>query len=150
MQRFNIRTVTLLAAAMTLNSGCMMAARGEAQHRHPDPTRILASADTNGDGVTTREKFHAARQRLFARLDRNGDGYIDRSDGSGRLTRRHEAQERLAELIGQLDADGDGRVSKAEFDDGPAPLFDRADTDHNGQLSQAEVMAAQQLFHSRR
>ena len=150
MQRFNIRTVTLLAAVITLNSGCMMAARAVAQQRQPDPTRVLDRADTNRDGVITREEFHAARERLFAKLDRNSDGYIDTSDRSGRLIGRRKVQERLASLVTQLDADGDGRVSRAEFVDGPMPLFDRADTDHNGQLSKAEVTAAQQLFHSRR
>ena len=38
---------------------------------------------------------------------------------SGRLAGRQKAQERLAELVTQLDRDGDGHVSKAEFADGP-------------------------------
>jgi hypothetical protein len=142
MQPFNIRNITILAAVLTLNSGCMMAARALAGPRQPDPARIFDSADTNGDGVITREEFHAARERLFGRLDRNGDGYIDRNDLSGRLAGRQKAQERLAELVAQLDKDADGRLSKAEFVEGPTPLFDRADTDHNGELSKNEVAAA--------
>jgi hypothetical protein len=122
-------------------SGCMMAARAVAQQRQPDPSRIFDSADTNADGVITREEFHAARERMFVRLDRNGDGYIDTDDLSGRLAGRQKSQERLAELVTQLDRDGDGRVSKAEFVAGPTPLFDRADTDHNGELSKEEVAA---------
>lgn len=141
MQHFNIRTLTILAAAMTLNSGCMMAARAVARPQHPDPSRIFDSADTNGDGVITREEFHAARERLFGRLDRNGDGYIDQNDLSGRLAGRQKARERLSDLIAQFDKDADGRLSKAEFVDGPTPLFDRADTDHNGELSKDEVAA---------
>ena len=54
---------------------------------------------------------------------------------------RQRARERLTELVTQLEKDGDGRVSKAEFVDGPTPLFDRADTDHNGELSKEEVAA---------
>jgi len=144
MKRFNMRNITILAAVITLNSGCMMAARAVAQQRQPDPARIFDSADTNGDGVITREEFHAARERLFGRLDRNGDGFIDKDDMSGRLAGRQKAQERLAELVAQLDEDGDGRVSKVEFVDGPTPLFDRADTDHNGELSKAEIAAAKE------
>jgi Ca2+-binding EF-hand superfamily protein len=136
-----IRTFALLSATIALNSGCMMAARAVAQQRQPDPSKIFDSADTNGDGVITREEFHAARERMFIRLDRNGDGYIDKDDMSGRLAGRQKAQERLADLVTQLDKDGDGRVSKAEFVDGPTPLFDRADTDHNGVLSKEEVAA---------
>jgi Ca2+-binding EF-hand superfamily protein len=140
----NMRNVVIVIGCITLNSGCMMAARAVAQQRQPDPSRIFDSADTNGDGVITREEFRAARERLFARLDRNGDGFIDKDDMSGRLARRQKAQERLAALITQLDADGDGRVSKSEFVEGPTPLFDRADTDHNGELSQDEVAAMKQ------
>lgn len=135
------RTIAILGACIALNSGCMMAARAVAQQRQPDPSRIFDKADTNGDGVITREEFHAARERMFVRLDRNGDGYIDKDDMSGRLTGRQKTQERLAELVTQLDRDDDGRVSKAEFVDGPTPLFDRADTDHNGELSKEEVAA---------
>jgi Ca2+-binding EF-hand superfamily protein len=133
--------LAIFGACIALNSGCMMAARAVAQQRQPDPSRIFDSADTNGDGIITREEFHTARERMFVRLDRNGDGYIDKDDMSGRLAGRQKAQERLAELVTQLDRDGDGRVSKAEFVDGPTPLFDRADTDHNGELSKEEVAA---------
>jgi Ca2+-binding EF-hand superfamily protein len=136
-----IRIIAILGGCITLNSGCMMAARAVAQQRQPDPGRIFDSADTNGDGVITREEFHAAREHLFARLDRNGDGYIDKDDMSGRLAGRQKAWERLTELVTQLDKDGDGRVSHSEFVDGPTPLFDRADTDHNGELSKEEVAA---------
>src|SRR5438552_719794 len=115
--KFN--TIAILSACITLNSGCMMAARAVAQQRQPDPSRIFDSADTNGDGVITREELHAARERLFVRLDRNGDGYIDKDDMSRRLVGRQKAQERLAELVTQLDKDADGRVSRAEFLDGP-------------------------------
>jgi Ca2+-binding EF-hand superfamily protein len=136
----NLRNSVILAACVTLNTGCMMAARAVTQ-RPPDPTRIFDSADTNGDGVITREEFHAARERAFTRLDRNGDGYIDKDDLPSRPGAGHSAKERLTQLVAQLDKDGDGRISKAEFVDGPTPLFDRADTDHNGELSRDEVAA---------
>src|SRR4051812_27992857 len=140
----NMRNAAILIGCITLNSGCMMAARAVAQQRQADPSRIFDSADTNGDGVITREEFHAARERLFARLDRNSDGFIDKDDMSGRVAGRQKSQERLATLVTQLDKDGDGRVSKSEFVDGPTPLFDRADTDHNGELSRDEVAAIKQ------
>ena len=109
-----LRNFAILAACVTLNAGCMMAARAVTQ-RQPDPTRIFDSADTNGDGVITREEFHAARERAFTRLDRNGDGYIDKDDAPSRPGARHAAKDRLAQLVAQLDKDGDGRISHGEI-----------------------------------
>ena len=149
MRSLNIRTISILAACMTLNTGCMMAARAVTQ-RPPDPGKIFDSADTNGDGIITREEFLAARERAFVRLDRNDDGYIDKDDLPSRLVGRGTAQQRLTQLVTQLDRDGDGRVSKAEFVEGPTPLFDRADTDHNGELSRDEVAAIKQKLLERK
>ena len=73
MRPFNLRNIAILVGCITLNTGCMMAARAVTQ-RQPDPAKILDGADTNGDGVITREEFKAARERAFTRLDRNGDG----------------------------------------------------------------------------
>ena len=95
MTRVKMRVVATLAACITFNTGCMMAVRAAAHQRQPEPARILDSADTNGDGIITREEFLSARERGFARLDRNGDGYIDKSDLSGRLAGRQKAQESL-------------------------------------------------------
>jgi Ca2+-binding EF-hand superfamily protein len=149
MQPFNLRNIAILAGCITLNTGCMTAARAVTQ-RQPDPAKFLEGADTNGDGVITREEFKVARERAFTRLDRNGDGYIDKDDLSSRLAGRRNALERLTQLVAQLDKDGDGRVSKTEFVEGPTPLFDRADTDHNGELSRDEVTAIKQKLLERK
>jgi len=45
--------------------------------------------------------------------------------------------------------DGDGRVSRTEFLNAPTVLFDRLDTDHNGELSQVELQAAKAMSRSR-
>jgi Ca2+-binding EF-hand superfamily protein len=144
----DLRNIVILTTCVTLISGCVMAARAVTQQQ-PDPTRILDSADANGDGVITREEFHAARERAFSRLDRNGDGCIDNDDAPSRPGARRAAKDRLAQLVAQFDKDGDGRISKAEFVDGPTPLFDRADTDHNGELSRAEVAAIKEKIGKR-
>ena len=135
------RTIALLGACIALNSGCMMAARAwlssASQTRAGSSTRPIPTGTASSRARNSTLHGNAC----LCRLDRNGDGYFDKDDMSGRLAGRQKTQERLAELVTQLDRDGDGRVSKAEFVDGPTPLFDRADTDHNGELSKEEVAA---------
>jgi Ca2+-binding EF-hand superfamily protein len=103
---------------------------------------MLQRADTNGDGQVTRAEFSAARDKMFTRLDRNGDGYLSKDDSSHRLAaRRDGSADRLADAMATLDKDKDGRISKTEFVNGPSPLFDRADTNHDGTIDAHELQA---------
>ncbi|HET9622715.1 MAG TPA: EF-hand domain-containing protein [Kofleriaceae bacterium] len=51
---------------------------------------------------------------------------------------------RVDQVFAKLDADGDGRISKAEAEKGPkmSKAFDRVDADHDGFVSRAEMSAA--------
>lgn len=115
-------------------------ATGRSEQRR-DPAELLASADTNKDGVVTRAEFLAARAAAFSKYDRNGDGFVDAADFPSRLRARRNAGQRLEALVDYFDTDGDKRISRAEFVDGPTLVFDRADSDHDGQLSKAEIAA---------
>ena len=98
-------------------------------------------ADVNHDGVVSREEYLAARAAQFDRFDRNHDGYLDSADAdvlpetTGRL---FQAMEGLA------DADGDGRVSRAEFNGMPARGFDRMDANQDHVLEPDEMQRAMQ------
>lgn len=111
---------------------------------------IFERADSNNDGSITREEFVAARNDQFAKLDRNSDGYIDSSDVPKRLAARRQRGGGADFMVGQFDADGDGRVTKEEFVNGPTLLFDRADKDKNDVLDPKELAAAKQAAQSRR
>ncbi len=108
---------------------------------------MLARLDDNGDGQLTRAEFEAP----FDRLDANRDGTIDqaemaarRSFGAGPASAdgRTGGGGRLA----RLDADGDGKISRSEFD----RPFDRLDTDRSGVIDAGELAAVQGRFGGRR
>jgi Ca2+-binding EF-hand superfamily protein len=146
MQRNHLQLGTLLLSCATVLSACMpLTARNR-----PDAVQVLESADANHDGTVTRAELIAARASRFGKLDRNGDGYIDAGDLPKRLRRRQSAGDRIAALIAQFDKDGDERISREEFVDGPTLMFDRADTNHDGALSADELKRAQEALRKRR
>ncbi|HEX3888746.1 MAG TPA: signal transduction protein [Phenylobacterium sp.] len=111
--------------------------------RPHDLGQVFRNADADHDGVVTRAEFADAGARLFARLDRDGDGYLTSADRSGRMGRRRNASGSGAAegLTAAMDADGDGRISRDEFDRGFGRLFDRADANHDGVVDAQEMAA---------
>ena len=71
---------------------------------------------------------------LFAALPALADG----DDAKARIARRVDA------VFARLDADKDGRISRAEAAKGPrmSRNFERIDADHDGYVSRAELSAA--------
>ena len=53
---------------------------GRGHHGRGGPGMMLRMADTNRDGVVTREEATAAAQRMFYRFDTNRDGRIDQAE----------------------------------------------------------------------
>ena len=108
-----------------------------------DPTQqILANfdrIDSNGDGVISRAEYRAVQAARWPQIDRNGDGYLAEDDFP-----RIAAQRARTQLghVAYLDTDGDGRISRTEFLDGPAPVFRRADRNGDGVLTRSELEGA--------
>src|SRR5690606_12441386 len=98
-------------------------------------------ADADGDGLVTRDEFLSARAEHFTKRDRNGDGFIDQADLDEHAAKRPRVAKRMRIMIAHMDADGDGKVSQAEFVEAGAKMFDRVDTDHSASLDKAELAA---------
>lgn len=117
--------------------------------------------DADGNGVTTRTEVQASAAKMFAMMDANKDGRIDESDRTLRQTQRRD------EMFARLDTDGNGAISKAEFNamsamhgkrgdhggdaegkghrmgkrGGPGKMMDMADANKDGAITQAEFTA---------
>lgn len=116
----------------------MLPALALAQNRHGG---LFQYADPNRDGRITREEFNAARTEQFTKLDRNSDGFIDAADRDGKAASHEHGRRRHGKHTARLDADGDSKVSKEEFVNGPTRFFDQADTDKSNVLDAKELDA---------
>jgi len=129
------------AALLSLLSAPLMA-----QMMRPGGEGMFERADANDDGSVTKAEFIAARGEQFAKFDRNSDGYLDSNDVPKRLAARRQQNGGGDLLMSQFDADGDGKVTKEEFVNGPTMIFDRADADADGNdvLDPKELAAAKE------
>ena len=125
-------TVLALASAATIAVAAPEGRRGAHLER-------LKAADTNGDGLISRAEA-AALPRLserFDAIDANRDGQV--SFDELRAARRHGPH---GGMMKRLDADGDGKVSKAEALAAAEKRFDRVDADKDGFITADEARAA--------
>jgi len=108
-----------------------------------DGTSAHARLDANNDGAIDRAEA-AAHPRLaehFDQLDRNRDGRLSADERP--QWRGHDGRGHGHERLERLDADADGRISRAEL--GPdaklASRFAEIDANHDGYLVRSEVRA---------
>lgn len=98
----------------------------------------LTRADSNSDGQISWQEVVDLRATTFERLDRNKDGFIDEDDSP----RMGPAKRRFAvalEKLEDMDADGNGRISREELLEAPAPNFTAADANGDDVLSKEEL-----------
>ena len=117
----------------------------------------LAKYDANGDGVLSAEEkaalkaaLDAKRQAFLDKYDTNKDGVLDATERAAAEADRAAAikAERTADFA-TLDADGNGKVTLAEFKaanpKAPAAraeaLFKRLDADSDGNITLEEYLA---------
>ena len=121
---FGSKKIVLLAmlASATLFAGCEQKPTAEdAVAAGFEPPTVMPRAD-----------FATLLDRRFARFDTNANGVID-ADEAGAVR---------SQMLDNLDADKDGKISRAEFVAGRLARFDRSDTDHNGIVTNKERDAA--------
>ena len=107
----------------------------------PDALERLHAADANHDGRISRSELLKARTDQWSRFDRNKDGYFSQDDLPSFIRSRWDSGDRLVQLRAQYDVNRDNRISRTEFVNGPTPVFDAADTNHDNAVDEAEIRA---------
>jgi len=112
-------------------------------------TREFALIDTNKDGKLSPDEIATFRRaRVLAALRERNSRAFDRldTDRNGSLSREEfaklvppEVKIDPAPLMKEVDKNGDGAISAAEWAAAAAANFSRRDADHNGVISPEEM-----------
>jgi Ca2+-binding EF-hand superfamily protein len=112
------------------------ASRGEKMTQH-----ILQRVDTDHDGKISKAEFDTESTALFKKLDKNSDGKI----AADEVPAHHWGPK--GGMLGRMDTDKDGRITKAEFTVGEDKLFQKLDANGDGVITQDEMQAAHRHHH---
>lgn len=147
MHKFLIVAAALAAAACGPATAQNDQPPAQAQSEHQGGgggRRMLEAADANHDGSISRAEFNAAHAARFAEMDANHDGSLsqdERPQWGGRRGGGDASATPAANRPNRGDANGDGVISRAEYDAQGAQQFDRMDANHDGNITQDEMQA---------
>lgn len=99
-----------------------------------------ASADADRDGRITQAEFVQARVQRLTAMDANNDGSVTAEERAA--AKQAKRAERMAARFDRLDTDGNGSISRAEFDARPDRAGRGPRAGKVGQGPRAERMAA--------
>ena len=102
----------------------------------------MIEIDSDGDGELTLAELTAEVEKTVARFDADRNGAITVAEKQGQ---RGGGGTAMSGFVGQhweeVDADGDGRVTRAEVEVVAKRMFEKADLDRDGKLSRGEIAA---------
>ncbi len=98
--------------------------------------------DGNGDGIVDPAEIDKARLRMFDRLDDDGDGKVTAAERDERMAQMKRRSERMMEggkkMFSRLDANKDGAVTREEYLGRSLPFLPLIDIDGDGSISRVE------------
>ena len=117
------------------------------------PGMDLTAMDTDKDGKVSKAEATAYRTAETASIDANADGKLSVDElAAMHLKQMTDAAKTMAQrMVDRMDTDGDGMLSAAELVAHPMPgdMFDRLDANKDGFVDQAELDAAQKAMMQR-
>lgn len=139
-----MKTLTWTAVVVTAFAVTMPAAyadRGDGNrgfhgggHGGPGMGRMMMERfDTNDDGRITQEEIDAAQTERFAAGNADGNQTMSIEEFEPLFNREH--REQMVRAFQRLDRDGDGQVTREEFDSRTAGLVQRMDRNGDGALT---------------
>ena len=81
--------------------------------------------DTNHNGTISRAEYQAWIDGRFAKLDANGDGVVNADEVATSPAAVQRVQKRAEGFVNRYDTNGNGEVSKADFEAKEMQRFDR-------------------------
>ncbi|WP_375203570.1 EF-hand domain-containing protein [Hyphococcus sp.] len=147
----------ILGAALALSLPAAYAQGGEPMPTAPKHQGIKQKFrlhDQNGDAMLSKEEFDAWHETMFDALAADGDGFTLEDflamrmgpgpKGAMNPERQKQMQEKAAQRktarFEAMDADGDAKVTRTEFMDFESKVFEDADVNDDGQLTEAELI----------
>lgn len=98
---------------------------------------MLHMFDMDMDRRITEEEFLGPQGQRFANADKNGDGQLDAAEVDAILQAR--VDEMRSRFLERLDGDGNGTISREEFDQPAKERFGYLDRDDNGHLDRQDM-----------
>ncbi|MEA3641404.1 MAG: EF-hand domain-containing protein [Lamprobacter sp.] len=149
MQR--VASILVIAIAGTFITSLSIA-QDEAAAPTTPAEAFIQQLDTDGDGKVSLDEALAPQKPRFTETDGDGDGFISKEEASTAFNNQVPAEmlEAMKErgmpdpgetFVKNLDKDGDGKVSPAEFEQPTVDSFKRMDADSDGFATKDEAMA---------
>jgi len=130
-----VRTAKGLVAAVALVCASSIAVAAAAQpsaEQFEKVRDLLTEADANGDGKVTRKEYDAHRADIFEKLDRNGNGVVSEEDAPRVRVAKRKFSSKLEQVLAIADTNGDGMLTRTEWDNPEKDIFALVDQDGDG------------------
>jgi Ca2+-binding EF-hand superfamily protein len=132
-----IFVISALVAAIAIPSA-VYAAKHSDKRGDDRIQHMFEKFDTNKDGVLTKTELPERMQRHFDKVDKDDNGSLTKDEVM--LAQKERKEKRLTEVMMRFDTDSDGKVSEAEVVAFATEKFKKADKNGDGSLTKDEIM----------